>query len=841
MSIQLVARARRAGWALTPRDVFTHRTVAALARVARPAAAAAAEHRDAGIGDLPALPVLHWLSGLAGPVDDLHQSAVLRVPAGMDLGGLTAAVQAVLDRHDALRMRWTAAPGPRWALDIGPRGSVRAAECVRRVDAAGLAGPALRTAVAAEATRARAELSPGERRMLRCVWLDRGPRSGGRLLILAHHGVVDEVSWRILVPDLRAAFQDEPRLLPVPFSLRTWSHRMAAAATEPDRVAEAALWTEVLRGGPGDALPAAGPQDVFGAARSLSVRLGPADTAALLTAVPAAFRADAEDAMLTALAMAVTSWRPGPAGGVLVDVEGHGRQDLPGGADLSRTVGWFTTLHPERLDPKLPGWERAGPSDPRLGAALKRVKEQRRRLPDRGLGYGLLRYLNPRTAAVLAAHPAPRIGFNYLGRVAGDDGADWSPAPESDAAGPGADPRLAMPHTLGVTAAIEDGPDGPILTAAFAWPDRLLTVHDVRALGEAWLSALRLLGAHAARPGAGGLTPSDVRPAEVGQEELSRWEASLGGRGLADVLPLTPLQEGLLFHARYDRAVPDVYHLQLVLELDRAPRVPALRAACQALVDRHAALRAAFPVRAVGAPVQLIPATVTAPFQEHDLPGPDGLTGFLDADLLRRFDPARPPLLRFALLRLGGDRHALVLTLHHLLADGWSLPLLLRELGEHYAGDATRPAPPARAALPRVAGRAGHGRRGGGLAGGARRARSADADRARRRRGRAAHPAPAPHRRPARRADRPDRRAGPRLRPHGEHRAPGRLGRGARRAHRPPRRGVRRHRLGAPARAARRRGDGRALDQHGAGAGPVDAGRRAWPACWPRCRRNRRP
>jgi non-ribosomal peptide synthase protein (TIGR01720 family) len=440
-------------------------------------------------------------------------------------------------------------------------------------------------------------------------------------------------------------------------------------------------------------------RDVHGTARSLTFRLPPEYTAPLLTTVPAAYHAEVNDVLLTALALAVVSWQRGRGSGggtgVLVDLEGHGRQDVGEGLDLSRTVGWFTSLHPVRLDPGDTRWERGNAADLGLGRALKRVKEQLRAVPEHGIGYGMLRHLNPDTAPVLGALPAPWIGFNYLGRFPGSEGGEWQEAAESDALGPVADARLSMPHALELNAVTQDLTSGPQLVGSWTWPAELLDEDDVSELGQLWLAALRALVAHTALPGSGGLTPSDVRPAEVEQQELERLEADFADRGLADVLPLTPLQEGLLFHTLYDREAPDVYHVQLVIELDGPLDTRPLRAACRALVDRHPALRAAFRLTDSGTPLQLIARSVPVPWQEYDL-GDDGLGAFLAEDRVRRFDPAQPPLLRFSLLRLGDDRQALVLTSHHILTDGWSTSLLLFDffaLWAHGGDDLGLPAP----------------------------------------------------------------------------------------------------------------------------------------------------
>ena len=165
-------------------------------------------------------------------------------------------------------------------------------------------------------------------------------------------------------------------------------------------------------------------------------------TGPLLGRVPAAFHGGINEVLLTGLAVAVADWcrehgRGSGSGsnGVLIDLEGHGREEVFADVELSRTVGWFTSLMPVRLDPGALDLADAMAGGPALGRALKLIKEQLRALPDNGLGYGLLRYLNRETAPQLAGHAAPQLGFNYLGRFAASEGADWAASGEGMTAG----------------------------------------------------------------------------------------------------------------------------------------------------------------------------------------------------------------------------------------------------------------------------------------------------------------------------------------------------------------------------------------------------------------------
>jgi non-ribosomal peptide synthase protein (TIGR01720 family) len=528
VSIQLVSRAKAAGLLFSPKDVFERKTVEQLAAVADRITATGAvvvEDPDAGTGDLVPLPVTRELRG---PIAGFHQSALVRVPAGLRRDHLVAALTALVDHHDALRLRLLDRDPLR--LAVQPRGSVEADRLVTAVDVIDVPDPDLARVIEAHDLAARARLHPETGAVLQAVWFDAGPDRAGRLLLLAHHLVVDGVSWRILLPDLalahQAASRGEPIALdPVGTSYRTWGRTLTELAGQ--RAAELPRWTEVLAA-PDTPLadrPLDPRTDVVATAREVRVTLPPEVTEPLLTSAPATFHANPQDVLLTALAAAVARRHPGH---VLVDLEGHGRQDdVVPGTDLARTVGWFTTLYPTRLD--LAGLDltdlyRAGPD---AGRALKRVKEQLRALPDTGLGFGLLRHLNPDTAPTLAALPRPQLGFNYLGRFGTASGGDWQNAPERPGIGGGADPGMALPHSIEITAFADDTAAGPVLTASWLFPATLLAEPDVQALADDWVRALRALVEHAAHPEAGGHTPSDLTLVSLSQDEIDEFEDDL--------------------------------------------------------------------------------------------------------------------------------------------------------------------------------------------------------------------------------------------------------------------------------------------------------------------------
>ena len=206
LSIRLVSRARQQGLVITPQAVFEHQTAGALAAAVMPAAEAPTSEPDVPAGPLPATPIMRWLAERGGPIDRFHQALVLQVPASLREDQLLGALQALLDHHDGLRLRVARGEGGDLALEVAPPGAVDARSCLRRVDVSGLDHVALRARVAEEAHAAELRLSPAAGVMVQAVWLDAGARAPGRLLLSIHHLVVDGVSWRILVPDLAAAW-----------------------------------------------------------------------------------------------------------------------------------------------------------------------------------------------------------------------------------------------------------------------------------------------------------------------------------------------------------------------------------------------------------------------------------------------------------------------------------------------------------------------------------------------------------------------------------------------------------------------------------------------------------
>ncbi|MFI5866416.1 amino acid adenylation domain-containing protein [Streptomyces sp. NPDC051546] len=710
-ALTLTSRARAHGFSFTLRDVFAHKTAAALAAaVGEPATGtspSAAPAADA-CGPLPATPVMRWLLDGPGPIGRFSQSMVLSLPAGADDATLVRVLQSVVDRHAALRLGVAAGPeGP--LCTVGEPGSVDVSRLYRTVAVAGQDASSRAEAMAGAAREAAGQLDPAASVMLRAVRFDAGGAGPDRLLLCVHHLAVDGVSWRILTADLAEAWEAAVagRALPAAdgeVSFRTWARHLELLAQDPEVLAELPFWRSTLEAPGAEAAPGTPwnrvpdpVRDTAGTTRTLTLGLPPEVAGPLLTEVPGALRTGPAEVLLAGLVLAAHRLRsPGTAAGpLLVDLEGHGRVDRTGRHDLARTVGWFTTQYPVRFDPAGLDLDAAARGGEALAELVARIHTVVASVPDHGTGFGLLSRLNPRAAAELSALPRPRVLFNYLGRFSGGDEAPWSPAPEAGGLRADVDPAMPVEHAVQIDAMAVDGADGTAFTAAVTHPRALLSDAEADALVEAWGEALRLLAAWtgAARPRR--LTPRDLPLVRLTQPEADVLSARHAG--LVDVLPLSPLQEGLFFHSAFDTGAMDAYTGQLVLTLQGPVDERALRTACDRLLRRHSALRSAFTDQGLDRPVQIVLESVEAPWETVDLGGLGSADGqrawerLLAADRARRFDLERPPLVRFTLVRFGAEEHRLVMTNHHILWDGWSSAVLLRELLAGYA-EGTAPA-----------------------------------------------------------------------------------------------------------------------------------------------------
>ena len=677
LSLQIVARARRRGLRLTPRQLFERQTIAALAGVAVVSKAsdggeASAEVSDAvPEGPLPLTPIQQAFFAEAIPGRDRwNQSVLLRGGDTVDAAKLDTALRHLLDHHDALRLRFGQDDDGHWQqsyADALPDDLL----WQHHIDDGAMDNDTVADRIAALCDQAQGSLDLAAGPLFRALLIHL-PDGGQRLFLVGHHLVVDGVSWRILLEDLQGLYRQlcqgvSPSLPAKTASYGHWARRLHDHARTLEVAAEADHWRDSIAGIadlPCDMPDGDNRQRL---ARTCSIRLDPERTRQLLQDAPAAYRTQVNDLLLAALARAVRRWSGRSELSLML--EGHGREDIVDDADVSRTVGWFTAVFPVRLpapedDASEGGW----------GNAIRQVKETLRAVPGKGIGYGLLRYLGePALRDTLAAGPVG-LAFNYLGQFESGGGL-WRPADEP--CGDGTDPDAPLGGRLTINGQVADG----ALSLHCRYSRGLYRPATVEALMAAYRQALDELIDHCLAQRPGQVSPSDFPQAALSQRELDALPSP--APTIEDIYPLSPMQRGMVMHGRRHPA-SDAYMVQVqaaIAGLD----VARLKAAWQAAVDRHAILRTGFVVPDGRAePVQVVHKTATIPTRTLDWRGKADVDGawraLCEGEYRRHFALDRAPLIRIVLARVADTGYRFVVTWHHALLDGWSMSRLLGDV-----------------------------------------------------------------------------------------------------------------------------------------------------------------
>src|SRR5678815_2804111 len=410
-------------------------------------------------------------------------------------------------------------------------------------------------------------------------------------------------------------------------------------------------------------------------ARSLSVFLTAEETRLLLQEVPRAYRTQINDVLLAALAQELSKWTGEKR--VLVDLEGHGREEIVEGCDLSRTVGWFTTIFPVLLEVN-------NSSAP--GETLKSVKEQLRRVPNRGIGYGLLRYLHDdeTISTQLEKLPQSQVSFNYLGQLDQVFSDDTTPfVLTNDPVGQSRGKLGRRKYLIEVDGAVRDGR----LQIEWVYSNELHGQQTIEAVAQSFIRRLRKLIEHCVLRDVREYTPSDFPLARLNDRQLAQIQRTAGP--IEDLYPLSPMQEGMLFHSIYG-ADSGIYTTQLICELNGRLNEDMFERAWQAAVDAHAVLRTGFEWEGVEEPVQVVRRSVKVRLKREDWRSDwsrlgrreqeENLEQYLRREREQEFDLKQSPLMRLALVRTADDKSLFIWTSHHLLLDGWSLPIVFNDV-----------------------------------------------------------------------------------------------------------------------------------------------------------------
>ncbi len=672
-SIQVSSRLHQAGYKLEIRDLFKYPTISQLSLHVKPIGRTI----DQGeiTGETALTPIQHWFfeSSFADP-HHFNQSVMLYRKERFDEETVRQVLQKLAEHHDALRMVFRKTEQGFSARNRAiQEGGLFTLDVFDFKDAENTA-----QAVEAKATDIQAGID-----------LENGPlvkaglfrfADGDHLLLAVHHAVVDGVSWRILMEDFALGYEQAGKSEEIRFpaktdAYRTWSEQLAAYAKSPEMEKERAYWQAVEQ----IAVPAL-PKDLKADvttqqdSESLFVRLTPEETELLLKRVHRAYNTEMNDILVTALGIAVRKWTGHER--VRINLEGHGRESIGTDIDITRTVGWFTTKFPVVLEPE---------TDRDLAYQIKQVKESLRRIPNKGLGYGVCRYLSKSEDGFVWG-AEPEINFNYLGQFDDDVNQDEIGISSYSSGSPASD-RQARSFVLDINGMVLEG----ALSLDLSYSRKQYRKETMEAFAQRLEQSLRELITHCAGKENTELTPSDVQFKGFTIAELEQIAQRSGHIGeIENIYSLTPMQKGMWFHSALDRQTA-AYFEQTRFTMRGALDVQLFERSWMELAKRHLVLRANFVKGPAGEPLQIIYRDKPVGFEYKELLHlqVDEKQAYLDKkaedDKLRGFDLEHNALVRVTILRTEEQSYHVLWSFQHILMDGWCLPQLTQELFETYS------------------------------------------------------------------------------------------------------------------------------------------------------------
>ncbi|HEL8554045.1 TPA: amino acid adenylation domain-containing protein, partial [Legionella pneumophila] len=670
VSIQVVARARQHGLNIQVRDIFRHTTIARLSEIT-PIDQTFEKMEKDNQGLIPLLPIQErFFDWTLSEHQYYVQSNLLILSPGIDKLTLEQAIRDAISNHDVFRIRFViSAHQQRYEEEHSPI-------VLHQINLSGTKD--FCQSLEEYTVSLQKDLNLEQGPLYQVALIDGAPDKRLRLFIIIHHLIVDGVSWRILIEDLETAYKaraqgKEPSLAKEQSSYKDWSIALREEAKEKTSLMRAsrAYWLKDLKIEP---MPRDFDKKNQGirVSKRISWQLGINETSLLLRRLPQNFHTTTRLILLTALAMAYRQWSHHTS--LFLHLEGHGREEriLKKTADLSRTMGWFTSIYPLNL--KLPSEK----SD--LRASLRMIREQLQAIPGRGLGYWVLRYLSDKsTQEALKQYDEPGLVFNYMGQFAASQSHElfeFSVEPR----GTLLSPKERKWPLLVVDATVMN----ERLVMEFNYDSFAFRKDTVKQFADYFYETIHLfIKNHNEVTEQQWLSPADLPLISLSQAQIDKLIPS----GVIDVYPLTPLQQGILFHGLKDSGT-GTYIVRLGFVLDGKVDEKYLKQAWERVIADFDVLRMAVLFDEVSEPLQLVYKEVRLPWQELDWTNEsdwqERLQQFFSEEGERGFDLSQPPLLRLYWIKISKTQNIMVLVNHHLLLDGWSTENILRRVRHYY-------------------------------------------------------------------------------------------------------------------------------------------------------------
>jgi len=668
LSLQIISRANEAGLGLTPKQLFQHQSIAELAAVARADEMTESE-QPGGVGEVPLTPIQQWFfEGDDEEPDHFNQAMMLEAKEELDLEAFSEVIKQLIKQHGALSHRFHKTTSGWRQVCEEPDGAV----ALEKIDLSGIDEGSESRAIEEAAADYQKRMNLGEGPLMRVVVFE-GKGSRQRVMFIVHHLVIDGVSWRILFGDIERGYEQARRGEEIKLGVKTtsykhWAERLKEEAQRESAKEKASYWLagdgESVKRLPRDKEAA----NTAASSKSVIASLNQEETMALLQEVPRAYKTQIQEVLLVAVARSLSEWSKDRT--VLLDVEGHGREEIVEGVDLTRTVGWFTTIYPLKVEVR----------DSNNLELLRNAKDPIREAGRRGIYFGMLKYLSEDSdlREKLRVSCEAEISFNYLGQLdlVLKEGSLFRGAKESP--GETESRKGKRRYLIEIIGSVRSGK----LHLVWTYSENVHRRETIEAIAGRTMEALREVVAGSRSAAGRPYTPSDFPLARLDQRWLDQLMSE--NKEIEDIYALSPLQKAMLFQELSGSNSQSLF-IQVTCNIRGKVNLTAFKKAWQHVVERHPILRASFEWDELDDPVQIAHRRVETPIDYLDwgaITTQEQKSRFevlIQADRWRGIDLSHPPLMRLSLIRLGDELYRLIWSHHHILSDGWSVPLILQE------------------------------------------------------------------------------------------------------------------------------------------------------------------
>lgn len=670
-ALQIYSRLRTYGLKLEMKDLFAYPALQEAALYVQEDAEIA--EQEMVEGDVPLTPIQK--AYFARQETDLHfnQAMLLKMLEPLEETLLNEALTKLMEHHDALRMQF----------------EVKNDKVRQRNAHVTEVSHELHVVDFQETEQVEEAMEAYVNELQASIWLDGGPllkavlfqlKEESHLLLAIHHLVVDGVSWRILLEDLTTLLQQAASMQPLELPAKTvsfkrWAEQLTRYRNHAKLLKEASYWEKIAKTPiaplPKDKHGLLGTYEETG---SVSIALPKEQTEQLQRHVHQAYQTEMNDVLLAAFGLALQRW----SGHAVhrIDMEGHGRQPLETAVDISRTIGWFTSIYPVVL-------EIHQPDD--LSYTLRLTKETLRRIPNKGMGYGIVTQIESEEAPLSWANEVENaeISFNYLGDYDTSlQGAAFTLS--SYSIGQAASAKLQRPYGMDVSGKIVGGQ----LQLSIDYSTTQFAHQSMTKLIQLYQQGLEELIEHCAGATTVVQTPSDVGDIELTIEELEHIQQAVQ-QPIAKVYPLTPMQQGMFYNALV-QPESSAYFEQATIRLSGAVDVARLAQCQQAITDKYEIFRTLFVHEQLQQPRQVVLEHLETDIETIDLRHvapqriEDEIEQLVQLDKERSFHLSQAPLSRMTWIQCSEEQSVLIWSFHHILIDGWSMGLVMKEFFDCY-------------------------------------------------------------------------------------------------------------------------------------------------------------